>query len=127
MVGPVPVFWAMQLASIPTEAIEANSRIILPLHQVIGITSNGLMLGNVRHERRAFPLGAIIGLAPILMNPLGLLFVTALLTPLTFQEVANPSVRVVAEGIFASELLSDSPNHRRISFARIRVCSKIVR
>jgi hypothetical protein len=44
-----------------------------------------LMLGYVRHERRAFPIGAIIGLAPILLNPLGLLFVTALLTPLTFQ------------------------------------------
>ena len=69
----------------------------------------GLMLGYVRHERRAFPIGAIIGLAPILLNPLGLLFVTALLTPLTFQEVAKPSVGVVAEGIFASGFLIDTP------------------
>ena len=69
----------------------------------------GLMLGYVRHERRAFPIGAIIGLAPILLNPLGLLFVTALLTPLTFQEVAKPSVGVVAEGIFASGVLIDTP------------------
>jgi hypothetical protein len=71
--------------------------------------SGRLMLGYVRHERRAFPIGAIIGLAPILLNPLGLLFVTALLTPLTFREVANPSVGVVVEGIFAGEFLTDTP------------------
>jgi hypothetical protein len=41
---------------------------------------------------------------------LGLLFVTALLTPLTFQEVATkPSVGVMAEGIFASGFLTDTP------------------
>jgi len=68
-----------------------------------------LMLGYVRHERRAFPIGAIIGLAPILLNPLGLLFVTALLTPLTLQEVASPAVRVVVEGIFASGFLTRAP------------------
>ena len=68
-----------------------------------------LVLGYVRHERRAFPIGAIIGLAPILLNPLGLLFVTALLTPLTFDEVANPSVRVVVEGIFTSGFLTRTP------------------
>jgi len=68
-----------------------------------------LMLGYVRHERRAFPIGAFIGLAPILLNPLGLLFVTALLTPLTLQEVASPAVRVVVEGIFASGFLTRAP------------------
>lgn len=68
-----------------------------------------LTLGYVRHERRAFPVGAIIGLAPILLNPLGLLFVTALLTPLTFQEVANPSAMTALEGIFASGFLTDTP------------------
>jgi hypothetical protein len=68
-----------------------------------------LVLGYVRHERRAFPVGALIGLAPILVNPLGLLLVTALLTPLTFREVANPSARVVVEGIFASGYLTDTP------------------
>jgi hypothetical protein len=68
-----------------------------------------LVLGYVRHERRAFPVGAIIGLAPILLNPLGLLFVTALLTPLTFQEVARPSVGAVVEGVFASGFLIDAP------------------
>ena len=68
-----------------------------------------LVLGYVRHERRALPIGAIIGLAPILLNPLGLLSVTALLTPLTFEEVANPSVRVVVEGIFTSGFLARTP------------------
>ena len=68
-----------------------------------------LVLGYVRHERRAFPVGAIIGLAPILLNPLGLLFVTALLTPLTLQEVAHPSVEVVVKEIFASGFLTDTP------------------
>ena len=68
-----------------------------------------LVLGYVRHERRAFPVGALIGLAPILVNPLGLLLVTALLTPLTFQEVARPSAGAVVEGILASGFLSDTP------------------
>jgi hypothetical protein len=67
------------------------------------------MLGYVRHERRAFPIDAIIGLAPILINPLGLLFVTASLTPLTLQEVTTPSARAVEEGLFASGFLTDAP------------------
>jgi hypothetical protein len=67
------------------------------------------VLGYVRHERRAFPVGAIIGLAPILLNPLGLLFVTALLTPLTLQEVAHPSIEVMGKEIFASGFLTDTP------------------
>ncbi|MBA2714522.1 MAG: hypothetical protein H0U55_13330 [Rubrobacteraceae bacterium] len=67
------------------------------------------MLGYVRHQRRAFPVGAIIGLAPVLLNPLGLLLVTALLTPMTLQEVANPSVEVIVEGILASRFLTDTP------------------
>ena len=73
--------------------------------------SNGgrLVLGYVRHERCALPIGAIIGLAPILLNPLGLLFVTALLTPLTYKEVADPSVSVVLEGIFTSGFLTRMP------------------
>jgi hypothetical protein len=68
-----------------------------------------LMLGYVRHERRTFPIGAIIGLAPILLNPLGVLFISALLTPLTLQEIANPSVEAVVKGIFASGFLADTP------------------
>ncbi len=76
-----------------------------------GRRSNGgrLMLGYVRHQRRAFPIGAIIGLAPVLLNPLGLLFVTALLTPLTFREVAAPIVGVVVERVFVSGFLTDTP------------------
>ena len=75
-----------------------------------GRTSDGrIVLGYVRHERRPFPIGAIIGLAPILLNPLGLLLVTASLTPLTFQEVANPSVGVVVQGILASGFVSETP------------------
>jgi hypothetical protein len=68
-----------------------------------------LVLGYVRHERRAFPIEALIGLAPILLNPLGLLSVTALLTPLTFQDVANPSFGAMVEAIFASGFLTDTP------------------
>jgi len=75
-----------------------------------GPTSDGrIVLGYVRHERRPFPIGAIIGLAPILLNPLGLLLVTALLTPLAFREVANPSLGVWANGIFAGGFLVDFP------------------
>ncbi|HEX2728585.1 MAG TPA: hypothetical protein VHM16_02455 [Rubrobacteraceae bacterium] len=68
-----------------------------------------LMLGYVRHERRAFPIGGIIGLAPILLNPLGILLVSALLTPLTFQEAANPSFGIVREEISASGFLANNP------------------
>src|ERR671921_211722 len=53
-------------------------------------TDGRLVLGYVRHERRTFPIRAIIGLAPVILNPLGLLFTTALLTPLTFRQVADP-------------------------------------
>jgi hypothetical protein len=75
-----------------------------------GRTSDGrLVLGYVRHERRPFPIGAIIGLAPILLNPLGLLLVTAFLTPLTFREVANPSFGVWATAIVARGFLADAP------------------
>jgi hypothetical protein len=68
-----------------------------------------LLLGYVRHERRVFPVGAIIGLAPILLNPLGLLLVTVLLTPLTLQEVTKPTAEVVVEGFFLSGFLTDTP------------------
>jgi hypothetical protein len=67
------------------------------------------MLGYVQHERRPFPIRAIIGLAPIVLNPLGILLVTALLTPLSFAEAANPRFEVVREGILASGFLADSP------------------
>ena len=72
-------------------------------------TDSRLVLGYVRHERRAFPIRAIIGLAPVILNPLGLLFTTALLTPLTFRQVADPSVGIVVKGIFASGFPTGAP------------------
>jgi len=72
-------------------------------------TDGRLVLGYVRHERRAFPIRAIIGLAPVLLNPLGLLFATALLTPLTFRQVTDPSVGIMAKGIFASGFPNGAP------------------
>lgn len=70
--------------------------------------SGRLLLGYVQHERRTFPIKAIIGLAPLVLNPLGILFVTALLTPLTFIDVVNPQFEVFAEGILRSGFLTDS-------------------
>jgi hypothetical protein len=68
-----------------------------------------IVLGYVRHERRALPIRAIIGLAPVLSNPLGILFATALLTPLTFRQAADPSVGIVVREIFAGGFLTDAP------------------
>jgi hypothetical protein len=72
-------------------------------------SSGHLLLGYVRHERRPFPIKAIIGLAPIVLNPLGILLVTVLLTPLTFAEVASPEFEITKEGILANDFLADSP------------------
>jgi len=68
-----------------------------------------LVLGYVRHERRPVPIQAIIGLAPILLNPLGLLLVSALLTPLTLAEVVNPRLGLVEEDLLASGYLASDP------------------
>src|SRR5918998_3492144 len=68
-----------------------------------------LVLGYVRHERRSLPIQAIIGIAPILLNPLGLLLASALLTPLTFAEVVNPKFGLVEEDILASGFLTSDP------------------
>jgi hypothetical protein len=72
--------------------------------------SGRLLLGYVRHERRPFPVEAVIGLAPIVLNPLGVLVVTALLTPLTLAEVTDPQFEVVKEGILTSGFLTGSPH-----------------
>jgi len=72
-------------------------------------TDGRLVLGYVRHERRTFPIRAIIGLAPVILNPLGLLFTTALLTPLTFRQVTDPSVGIVVKEIFASGFPTEAP------------------
>jgi hypothetical protein len=71
--------------------------------------SGHLLLGYVRHERRPFPVEAVIGLAPILLNPLGVLVVTALLTPLTLAEVTDPHFEVVNEVVLTSGFLTGSP------------------
>lgn len=67
------------------------------------------VLGYVRHERRSAPIQAIIGLAPILLNPLGLLLVTALLTPLTLTEIVNPRFGLVEEDLLASGFITSDP------------------
>jgi hypothetical protein len=67
------------------------------------------VLGYVRHERRPVPIQSIIGLAPILLNPFGLLLVTALLTPLNFAEVVSPRFGIVEEDILASGFLTSDP------------------
>jgi hypothetical protein len=72
-------------------------------------TDSRLVLGYVRHQRRAFPIRAIIGFAPVILNPLGLLLTTALLTPLTFRQVADPSVGIMVREIFASGFLTGAP------------------
>jgi hypothetical protein len=72
-------------------------------------TDGRLVLGYFRHERRALPIRAIIGFAPVFLNPLGLLLVTALLTPLTVRQVADPSVGIVVKGIFMGGFLTDAP------------------
>ena len=71
--------------------------------------SGRLLLGYVRHERRPFLVEAIIGLAPILLNPLGILAVTALLTPLTLAQVTDPQFESVKGGIVTSGFLTGSP------------------
>ena len=71
--------------------------------------SDRLLLGYVRHERRSFPVEALIGLAPILLNPLGVLVVTALLTPLTLAQAIDPRFEVVNEVVLTSGFLTGSP------------------
>lgn len=68
-----------------------------------------LRLGYVRHEVRPAPVAAIIGLAPIILNPVGVLAVTALLTPLTLAEVVNLRPEVFGERILSSGFLTRSP------------------
>jgi hypothetical protein len=71
--------------------------------------SGRLLLGYVRHERRPFPIETLIGLAPIVLNPLGILLVSALFTPLTLAEVTDPQFEVVKEGILTGEFLTGRP------------------
>jgi hypothetical protein len=71
--------------------------------------SGRLLLGYVLHERRPFFVEALIGLAPILLNLLGILLVTAMLTPLTLAQVTDPQFEVVKEVVLTSGFLTGSP------------------
>jgi hypothetical protein len=68
-----------------------------------------LRLGYVRHEDRSAPIKALIGVAPLVLNPIGILVVTALLTPLTLTEVLIPQPEVFEERILSSGFLTQSP------------------
>jgi hypothetical protein len=68
-----------------------------------------LRLGYVRHERRSAPVTALIGLAPVVLNPIGILVVTVLLTPLALAEVVSPQPEVFEERILSSGFLTQSP------------------
>jgi hypothetical protein len=71
--------------------------------------SGRVRLGYVRHEVCSAPVVALIGLAPVVLNPVGVLMVTALLTPLTLAEVVDPRAEVFEERILASGFLAGSP------------------
>jgi len=68
-----------------------------------------LRLGYVKHERRSAPITALIGLAPLVLNPIGILVVTTLLTPLTLTEAVGSEPEVFGERIFLSGFLTGSP------------------
>ena len=68
-----------------------------------------LRLGYVRHEARSAPVMALIGQAPVLLNPMGVLVVTVLLTPLTVTEVISPQPEVFMERILSRGFLLGSP------------------
>lgn len=65
-----------------------------------------LILGYVSHERRSAPLMALIGLAPMVVNPVGILIVTALMTPLSPTGILGPasdSVRTLVNTGFPAD------------------------
>lgn len=68
-----------------------------------------LRLGYVSHERRSAPVAALIGLAPMILNPIGIVVVTTLLTPLALSEVIDPQPEVLEERILASGFLVGDP------------------
>ena len=68
-----------------------------------------LRLGYIRHEKRSAPIKALIGLAPVVLNPVGVMVVTVLLTPLTLTEVVSPQPKVFQERILLSGFLMASP------------------
>ena len=61
-----------------------------------------LMLGRVEHARRTASLEAFIGLAPVIVNPLGIAVTTYLLTPLGTAEIFAGGPGLSAGGIAAT-------------------------
>ena len=74
-----------------------------------GFPDGRLRLGYVRHEERSAPIAALIGLAPIVLNPIGILVVTVLLTPLSLAEVLHPQSEIFEERILQSGFLMGNP------------------
>jgi hypothetical protein len=68
-----------------------------------------LRLGYVGHDARSAPITALIGLAPVILNPIGVLVVTLLLTPLTPTEVVSLQPEVFQQHILSSGFLVGSP------------------
>lgn len=68
-----------------------------------------IRLGYVSHERRSAPFAALIGLAPVVLNPVGVLVVTTLLTPLTLAEVVEPQPEIFGERLLSSGFLTERP------------------
>lgn len=68
-----------------------------------------LRLGYVRHEVRSAPITALIGLAPVVLNPTGVLAATVLLTPLTLTEVLHLQPQVFEERILWDGFLVENP------------------
>lgn len=70
--------------------------------------SGRLILGYVSHERRPAPLMALIGLAPMVINPVGILAVTALMTPLSPTGILGPA-RDSLESLVNTGFATDQP------------------
>ncbi len=68
-----------------------------------------LRLGYLKHEERSAPINALIGLAPLILNPTGVLAITILLTPLTLTEVLILQPEIFEERILLSGFLTQSP------------------
>jgi hypothetical protein len=67
-----------------------------------------LGLGYIRQERRSVTVTAFIGLAPVVLNPVEVLAVIALLTPLTVDGGRRPRPKAFEERILWSGFLTES-------------------
>ena len=67
-----------------------------------------IILGYVAHEKRPAPIMAVIGLAPMILNPAGILAVTAVLTPLSPTAFTAPPQAALG-ALWESGFLTASP------------------